>query len=87
MGMATLDDQICEAKINGDWRSISIAEAKSAYVMAPKRCPYCHGVVVLSGSYAENGRRRFAHRRGHTGCPLDPKRYSGTPSPHPQAIT
>ncbi|MGT2488589.1 hypothetical protein ACU4GA_27105 [Methylobacterium oryzae CBMB20] len=47
-GMATLDDQTCEAKIEGVWRPISVAEAKSAYVMAPKRCPSCHGVVVLS---------------------------------------
>jgi hypothetical protein len=77
----------CEAKIGGAWRSISAAEAKSVYVMAPKRCPSCHGAVVLSGSYSGTGRRRFSHRRVHTGCPQDPKRYSGTPSPHPQALT
>lgn len=87
MGMATHDDQTCEAKVEGVWRLISAAEAKSAYVMAPKRCPSCHGALVVTGSYAENGRRKFAHRRGHTGCPQDPKRYSGTPSLHPQAIT
>jgi len=85
--MSTPDAQTCEAKIEGVWRSIGVAEAKSAYVMALKRCPSCHGAVVLSGSYAENGSRRFSHRRVHTGCPLDPKRYSGTPSPHPQVLT
>jgi len=79
--------QTCEAKIDGVWRSISIAEAKSVYVMALKRCPSCHGAVVLSGSYADNGTRQFSHRRVHTGCPWDPKRYSGTPSRHPQALT
>ncbi len=77
---------ICEAKTGGVWHPISIAEAKGAYVMAPKRCPSCHGAVVLTGSYAEHGRRKFAHRKAHTGCPMDPKRYSGTPSPHPQAL-
>jgi hypothetical protein len=84
--MTTLDAQTCEAKIDGAWRSISATEAKSVYVMAPKRCPSCHGAVVLSGSYSAIGSRRFSHRRVHTGCPQDPKRYSGTPSLHPQAL-
>lgn len=77
----------CEAKIEGIWRSIGLAEAKGIYAKAMKRCPSCHGAVVLSGSYAESGRRRFTHRKAHTGCPLDPKRYSGTPSLHPKALT
>lgn len=75
----------CEAKIAGVWRQISVAEAGSAPVMAPTRCPSCHGASVLSGSYAANGNRKFSHRRVHTGCPRDPKRYSGTPSPYPRA--
>ncbi|GAN50733.1 hypothetical protein ME121_4787 [Methylobacterium sp. ME121] len=85
--MAALDTQICEAKIEGVWRPISATEARGVYVMAPKRCPSCHGALVLYGSYAENGRRRLSHRRVHTGCPQDPNRYSGTPSLHPQALT
>jgi hypothetical protein len=84
--MPSPDPQTCEARIEGVWRLISATEAKGVYVMSPKRCPSCHGAVVLSGSYAESGRRRFTHRKAHTGCPLDPKRYIGTPSPHPQAI-
>ena len=84
--MTTPDPDSCEAKINGIWRSISFAEIKGVYAMAQKRCPSCHGAVVLTGSYAESGRRRLAHRKAHTGCPLDPKRDIGTPSPHPQAI-
>jgi hypothetical protein len=84
--MPITDIQTCEAKIENVWRSISVAEAKGVYVMSPKRCPSCHGAVVLSGSYAESGRRRFTHRKAHTGCPLDPKRYSGTPLRHPQAL-
>lgn len=78
--------QSCEAKIEGTWRPISAAEAAGIFAMAPKRCPSCHGAVVLTGSYAGLARRRFAHRKAHPGCPLDPKRFSGTPSPHPQAI-
>ncbi|TXM97287.1 hypothetical protein FV242_31960 [Methylobacterium sp. WL64] len=85
--MTTSDPGTCEAKIGGIWRSISLAEAKGVYAMAQKRCPSCHGAVVLSGSYAESGRRRLAHRKAHTGCPLDLKRYTGQPSPHPQALT
>jgi hypothetical protein len=84
--MTMPDSQTCDAKIEGAWRSISAAEAKGVYAMTLKRCPSCHGAVVLSGSYAEQGRRKFAHRKAHTGCPLDPKRYSGTPSRHPQAL-
>jgi hypothetical protein len=83
--MSALDT--CEVKIDGTWRLISAAEAKRVYVMEPKRCPSCHGAVALFGTYSENGRRRFSHRRVHTGCPQDPERYSGTPSPHPQALT
>lgn len=85
--MTRPDPQTCEAKIEGVWRSISVAEAKGIYAVAPKRCPSCHGAVVLSGSYAENGRRKFSHRRAHNGCRLDPKRYSGAPAVHPQALT
>ncbi len=83
--VATLDDRTCEAKIAGVWRQISVAEAGSALVMAPTRCPSCPSASVLSGSYAANGNRKFSHRRVHTGCPRDPKRYSGTPSPYPRA--
>ncbi|MHC2106459.1 hypothetical protein [Methylobacterium sp. CM6246] len=84
--MTTPDPQICEAKIEGAWRSINVAEAKGVYVMSPKRCPSCHGAVVLSGSYAEGGRRKFTHRKGHNGCPLLPARFNGMLSPHPQAL-
>jgi hypothetical protein len=51
--MATHDDQTCEAKIQAVWHSIGVTEAKGVHVVAPKRCPSCHGAVVLSGSYVE----------------------------------
>jgi hypothetical protein len=85
--MATPALDTCEAKIDGTSRPISVTEAKSMYVMASKRCSSCHWAVVLSGSYSGTGSRRFSHRRVHTGCPQDPKRYSGLPAPHPQALT
>ena len=79
--------QTCEVKIDGVWRSASLAEAKGVYGMAPKRCPYCHGAVMLYGMHTVGVRQSFAHRAAHTGCPRDPKRYSGTPSLHPKALT
>ncbi|MCJ2021773.1 hypothetical protein MKK84_30915 [Methylobacterium sp. E-065] len=85
-GMPSPDPQTCEAKIEDVWRSISMAEAKGVYAMAPKRCPACHGAVMLSGSYAEGSRQKFTHRKGHDGCPLLPARFKGTASPHPQAL-
>ncbi|MCJ2051688.1 hypothetical protein [Methylobacterium sp. J-070] len=84
--MPAPDLQTCEAKIDGDWRPISLADAKGVYAMAPKRCPDCHGPVMLGGMLTAGGRRFLMHRIAHTGCPRDPKRYAGTPSPHPQAL-
>ncbi|WP_267422723.1 hypothetical protein [Methylobacterium sp. GC_Met_2] len=79
--------QTCEAKVDGTWRSISLEEAKGVYAMAPKRCPACHGAVMLTGTLTAGAPRNLVHRVAHTGCPRDPKRYSGTSSLHPRALT
>ena len=77
----------CEVRIGSTWRAVSITEAAVDYVMADKRCPACHGRVMILGSYSWPAvRRTMSHRRSHAGCPLNPDTYSGTPSPHPQAI-
>lgn len=84
--MPTAKQQMCEVKVDGTWRPATLAEARSLYTMAQKRCPACHGQVVSVGTYSGAGRLSLQHRRVHTGCPLRPETYTGTPSPHPQAL-
>jgi hypothetical protein len=84
--MLTASEQTCEVKVDGAWRSVSIVEARSLYTTAPKRCPACHGQVIVSGSYIGAGRLNLQHRRSHTGCQLKHETYAGVPSPHPQAL-
>ncbi|KAB1069963.1 hypothetical protein [Methylobacterium planeticum] len=76
----------CEVKIDGAWRTANLSEAHGVYRSAPKRCPACHGLVMVHGAYASDRRLSLAHRKGHSGCPLMPKKFSGTPSPHPDAL-
>jgi hypothetical protein len=43
--------------------------------------------VMILGTYSgPTVRRTMSHRRSHSGCPLKPETYSGTSSPHPQAL-
>lgn len=84
--MPNVRDRTCEVKVAGAWRDVSLVEARGLYTMAQKRCPVCHGQVILAGSYIGVGRLKLQHRRAHTGCPLKPETYSGTPSLHPQAV-
>lgn len=85
-GMKTIGPGTCEVKVGGQWRSASLIEAQGTYGFAPKRCPACHGTVYVLGSYGAYQQLRLAHRRSHTGCPLTPKTFSGTPSAHPDSV-
>ena len=85
--MLTVSHQTCEVKVDGAWHAASLAEARGLYAMALKRCPACHGQVMIAGTYTATSRLKIQHRQSHTGCPLKPWTYSGTPSPHPQALT
>ena len=84
--MLTNNEQTCEVKVDGRWHLITLADARGRYTMARKRCPACHGQVIVSGSYIGAGRLNLQHRRSHTGCQLKPETYAGVPSPHPQAL-
>ena len=80
--------QTCEVRIGSTWRAVSLTEAAIDYVVAVKRCPSCHGRVMILGAYSgPTVRRTMSHRKSHTGCPLTPDTYSGTPTLHPQALT
>jgi hypothetical protein len=85
-GMLTTSQQTCEVKVDGAWQPTTLAEARSLYTMALKRCPACHGQIIIAGSYIGAGSLKLQHRRTHTGCPLKPETYTGTPLPHPQAV-
>ena len=85
--MTKAKPQTCEVKIGSQWRAVSLTEAAVDHVMAVKRCPACHGRVIILGAYSwPTVRRTMSHRKSHSGCPLTPDTYSGTPTPHPQAI-
>ena len=85
--MAKFDPQTCEVKVDGAWHAVSLAEASGTYRATLKRCPACHGPVMINGGYSGTTvQRQIVHRKSHTGCPLKPKTYTGTPSPHPQAL-
>jgi hypothetical protein len=80
--------QTCEVKIAGEWRAVSLTVAAVSYMRAVKRCPACHGRVTILGTYNwPTVRRTMSHRKSHSGCLLTPDTYTGTPSPHPQALT
>jgi hypothetical protein len=84
--MPMAKQQTCEVKVDGTWRPATLAEARSLYTMAQKRCPACHGQIVIAGSYTGAGSVKLQHRRSHTGCSLKPDTYTGTLSLHPQAL-
>ena len=84
--MAKPDLNRCEVKIDGAWIVVSLIEAQGTHAKAEKRCPACHGRVAVAGSYTAVVKRTLTHRRVHDGCPLIPRAYSGTPSPHPEAV-
>lgn len=86
--MSAPDPKTCEVKIAGKWHAVSVDEAAESHVMAQKRCPICFGQVMIGGAYSGGSiKRSLYHRRPHTGCPLIPARFSGTPTHHPQALS
>ena len=76
----------CEVKIDGAWATVPLAEAHAHHGSAPKRCPACHGRVTIAGNYTARASLKMAHRKAHDGCPVMSERYTGTPSPHPDAL-
>jgi hypothetical protein len=57
-GMTMPDPQTCEVKIAGAWRAVTLGEAAVDHVMAVKRCPACHGRMIINGAYSGPGLRR-----------------------------
>ncbi|GLS68201.1 hypothetical protein GCM10007890_02130 [Methylobacterium tardum] len=80
-----LDPQTFKVKIAGSWQVLCLNEAMGAHNTAPKRCPECHGPILIA-SFGKALRRRLTDRKAHTGCPRIPSRYSGMPSRHPMPV-
>lgn len=85
--MQAIGQQVCEVKVDGAWRAIRLAEARTTYTMASKRCPACYGQIVIVGNFTPGGGYKLQHRKAHPGCSLKPETYSGVPSQHPQALS
>ncbi|MCJ2023920.1 hypothetical protein [Methylobacterium sp. J-067] len=81
------DKDTCEALIDGEWMLMSVAEAHIHHRAAKKRCPACHGQVRTHGTYVAQQRVAMTHLRSHDGCPRIVQRYTGVPTPHPEALT
>lgn len=77
----------CEVKVDDAWRLESLEEVIKRYRLAMKRCPECHGTMTLYCGYVSGAQPFLMHHRSHTGCSLKPDSYSGTPSPHPRAVS
>lgn len=85
--MTKRDVLTCEVQVDGVWRVVSLDEAAVNHPADMKRCPACHGRVMILGAYSgPNVRRSLSHRKSHSGCPRQAGGYIGTPSPHPQAL-
>lgn len=76
----------CEVKTEAGWIAVSLKEARGRYGFEHKRCPSCHGRVVVAGTYNAEGCLILQHHRSHDGCPLQPARFKGVRSTHPQAL-
>ena len=77
---------ICDVWRGNRWEEIDIDEALSIRSQYLMRCCECHG-RVRAHREANNGMRaHFEHRLAHNGCRRSTK-FSGTRSPHPDALT
>ncbi len=78
----------CEVKRNRAeetaWKSISIGDAMELYRRDLKRCPACHGMVVLRAAGGKTP-AHFEHRVKHDGCPLS-HQFDGHPRLHPHPL-
>lgn len=84
--MSTPPAQTCEVKLEGAWRAVGLKDARLLPRDTLKRCPICHGRVVVMGVYNGNQHLTLSHRRSHDGCPLNPRHYAGVTTRHPEAV-
>ena len=84
--MSAPNMQTCEVRIGGIWQAVSLTEAHAHHGLTDKRCPFCHGRVIVAGTYTGVFKLNLSHRKSHDGCPVLPRRFDGTARPHPQAV-
>lgn len=84
--MTTAPSITCEVRTGDGWLAVDLREARGRYTTAPKRCPACHGAVVVAGTYTFGMKLSMSHRRSHDGCPHNLRGFSGEASAHPQAL-
>ena len=84
--MSEPSTQTCEVKVGDAWMAVSLPEAHARHGYTDKRCPACHGRVIVAGTYTAPFKLNLSHRKNHKGCPLAPRSFRGLPSPHPEAL-
>ena len=84
--MSTGRARTCDVHVDGAGRTLSLEEAHTRDRMNPKRCPACHGPVVINGACTLAGRHSLSHRVKRDGRPHSAYALSGVTSPHPQAL-
>lgn len=77
---------ICEVQRGNRWEEIGIADALQVKGQFDIRCCECRGRVTAHRKGSNGMRAHFEHRAAHDGCSLSTK-FSGTRSPHPDAVT
>jgi hypothetical protein len=76
----------CEVKSGTQWVAIGIEEALERRG-EKMRCPECHGPVRPHKEGTTDQRAHFEHLTKHVGCALKDNTFSGTSSPHPNALS
>ncbi len=77
----------CQIRVASEWRTLTIAQAHNQHRSEPKRCSACHGPVYVFGTYTGRSRLGLMHRKGHGGCRFNASGFTGTSTPHPNALS
>jgi hypothetical protein len=75
----------CEINVGGHWTIVDVKEALERRDET-MRCRQCHGRVFPHKAGTTDQRAHFEHSVKHEGCPLKAKTFSGSATPHPNAL-
>jgi hypothetical protein len=76
----------CQIRDGGQWETVDIEEALSAFKGKQMRCTECKGPVCAHKPYSNGTPAHFEHISAHIGCSQIPSNYCGIKSSHPGAL-